>query len=71
MATTGQGETMASLTPSKVPLWDGGICLMCSGSGVARMTPASGLPYYVRCPACNGHGYEPGEEPDEPAPSLG
>jgi DnaJ-class molecular chaperone len=41
------------------PAWNGPQCQMCNGTGTARMTSGDGKPYYVRCPACNGHGRDP------------
>jgi DnaJ-class molecular chaperone len=38
--------------------WQGPECQMCHGTGVARMIPGDGKPYFVHCPACNGHGRE-------------
>ena len=39
--------------------WQGPECQMCNGTGAARMIPGDGIPVYVHCPACNGHGRGP------------
>lgn len=58
-------EQPATPTPSTEQIkaeakWDGPICVMCNGSGVATFHPAAPQPSYrYRCPACNGHGREP------------
>ena len=51
--------TLAELQRDEADDWQGPECQMCNGTGVARMIPGDGVPVYVRCPACNGHGRDP------------
>jgi DnaJ-class molecular chaperone len=44
--------------------WEGPECQMCHGTGVAQLIPGDGIPRYVHCAACNGHGREPSESPE-------
>jgi DnaJ-class molecular chaperone len=41
--------------------WDGQVCVMCKGRGVAQFRPSESPAtwYWHTCPACNGHGREP------------